>query len=165
MNSQPIVVFGAALKADGSPQRVLVERIKAAVAYGSRCSSPLYLVTGGNPKQGITEAEIMKRLLLQNAVHENQIICEDQAQNTIQSVVLCNKLLSKLRYLPKNTQIAIVSNAYHLPRCRWLLWLLGWRTLAVATSGKASRNFYKCWHWRLREIPAIIWNSFCILRY
>lgn len=165
MSSQPIVIFGAALKEDGTPQRALIDRIKAAVVYGNLCTSPLYIVTGGNPIQGITEAEMMKQLLLRNAVYEDQIICEDQACNTIQSVILCSALLKKLGFLPKKLQIVVVSNSYHLPRCRWLLWLSGWRTLAVAASGKASRNFYKCWCWRLREIPAIIWNSFCILRY
>lgn len=165
MNSQPILVFGASLKTDGSPQRVLIERVKAAAAYGKQCGSPLYIVTGGNPRQSLTEAKVMKQLLLQNGIHEDQIICEDQAQNTIQSVVLCAALLKKLGFVPKQTQIIVVSNRYHLPRCCWLLWLSGWRTVAVAASGKASRNFYKCWRWRLREIPAIIWNSFCILRY
>lgn len=165
MNRQPILVFGAALKADGTPQKVLIARIKAAVAHGNSCVSCLYIVTGGNPKQGITEAEMMKQLLMQNGVYEDQIICEDKATKTIESVILCSALLKKMGFLQKKTRVVVVSNAYHLPRCCWLLYLSGWRTHSVAALGSASRNFCKRWSWRLREIPAIIWNSFRILLY
>lgn len=165
MNRQPILVFGAALKADGTPQNVLIARVKAAVAYGNSSLSSLYIVTGGNPKQGITEAEMMKRLLIQSGVNEDQIICEDKAAKTIESVILCSALLIKLGFSQKKTRIVVVSNEYHLPRCCWLLYLSGWRTRSVAALGNASRNFYKCWSWRLREIPAIVWNSFRILLY
>ncbi|CAI3937965.1 DUF218 family (ElyC) (PDB:3CA8) (PUBMED:24391520) [Commensalibacter communis] len=163
MNAQPILVFGAALNADGTPKRALMMRIYAAIAYGKLCVSPLYIVTGGNPQKEITEAEVMKQLLIENGVLEEQIICETQATKTIQSVVLCSALLKKLGFIPKQTRLVVVSNAYHLPRCCWLLFLLGWRTRAVAALGNASRHFYKCWNWRLREIPAIVWNSFGIL--
>lgn len=165
MNRQPILVFGAALKMDGSPQKVLIERIKAAFTYGKTCVSPLYIVTGGNPKQGISEAEMMKLLLMQQGVCKDQIICEDKATKTIESVVLCSALLKKLGFLQKQNPIVVVSNAYHLPRCCWLFFLSGWHPRAIAASGNASRNFYKCWSWRLREIPAIVWNSFSILLY
>lgn len=162
MIKQPILVFGAALKADGLPHRVLIERVNAAVNYGETCVSPLYIVTGGNPKKGITEADVMRQLLMQKGVLDNQIICEDQAVNTSQSVLLCCELLQKLRFSKQQT-IVVVSNAYHLSRCCWLMYISGWRTRRVAALGNASRNFCKCWVWRLREIPAIVWDSFRIL--
>ncbi|MDI2112968.1 YdcF family protein [Commensalibacter nepenthis] len=165
MTQQPILVFGAALNADGIPKRALIMRIEAAIAYGKHCASPLYIVTGGNPQKGMTEAEVMKRLLIEYGVSEKHIICETQAKKTIQSVVLCSALLKKLGFTQKQTRLVVVSSAYHLPRCCWLLILSGWRTRSVAASGNASRNFYKCWSWRLREIPAIVWNSFRILFY
>lgn len=162
MSQQPILIFGAALKFDGTPHRVLVARVDAAINYGKFCHSPLYIVTGGNPKQGITEAEVMKQLLLQKGVLESQIVCEDQAVNTSQSVLLCCELLHKLGFF-KQQPIVVVSNAYHLSRCCWLMYISGLRTYRVAALGNASRDFCKCWIWRLREIPAIIWDSFRIL--
>ncbi|MDI2091020.1 YdcF family protein [Commensalibacter oyaizuii] len=157
---QPIVIFGAALKKDATPHCALIARIQAATQYGMRYKDPLYIVTGGNPKAGLTEAAAMKTLLLQAGIHQDRIICEDQAKNTVESVILSSILLKQLNFVQKQNSVTLVSSPYHLPRCGWLMFLSGWRVCLVGSVGKASRSFIKCWYWRLREIPAIICDSF-----
>lgn len=158
---QPIIVFGASLKQDGTPHLVLIARIQAAIAYGKKCADPLYIVTGGRPRAGLSEAAVMKQLLIKAGVFKDQIICEDQATNTIQSIILCNTLLKELGFIKKQYPITLVSSAYHYPRCWWLMFLSGWRTsLAPAPLIAASRSLFKCWKRRLREIPAIIWDTY-----
>lgn len=163
--NQPILVFGAALKKNGHPRPVLIARVKAAITYAERYHlSAVYIVTGGKPQEGISEAQVMRQLLLQEGISDQHIICEDQASNTIQSVRLCTALLKKWAFDSKQQAIVIVSSAYHYPRCRWLMFLAGWHTItAPAPLRDASRSFWRCWYWRLREIPAIIWDSFRFL--
>lgn len=157
----PILIFGAALQPDGSPRRVLISRLQAAIAFGKQFSCPIFIPTGGNPCSGNTEATVMKSYLLQAGIAPQQIICEDQARNTIESVRYCSVILKQLKYQPKKQIITVISSAYHGPRCWWLMHLAGWRVhLAPAPTISASRSFFKRWKWRLREIPAIIWDSF-----
>ncbi|CAK7192068.1 hypothetical protein COMNV_00251 [Commensalibacter sp. Nvir] len=159
VKKQPILIFGASLKNNGSPPAALLNRVEAAYRYGVKCAFPLYVVSGGNAQCGRTEAMVMEKLLLEKNVKASQILREDQAKNTLDSVLYCSEILEKQHFYKENTTLVLVTSAYHILRCSCLMRLKGWTVRPVRARGQASRNFRKRWYWRLREIPALLWDS------
>ena len=65
MFDQPsILVFGAAVRPDGTPSGAMRDRVGAAVSFGRRLlPRPIYVVTGAKGRYGPPEAEVMADLL------------------------------------------------------------------------------------------------------
>lgn len=125
----PIVIFGAALRPDGSPSPALRHRVQAALRFGANQTAPLYLVTGGVPRNGVTEATVMRRLLAGAGVSTADILEDHAATDTFDSVVNCTKILEKQGF--GGQPLALATSRYHLPRCLLLMRLAGWRVQAV----------------------------------
>nr|WP_298794887.1 YdcF family protein [uncultured Acetobacter sp.] len=161
----PIIIFGAALRADGTPSPALQHRVQAAVLFGKQQRAHLYLATGGVPQNGLTEAAVMRRLLLENGVSAEAILEDHVATDTFDSVINCTKIL-KEQGLEGHT-LALTSSPYHLPRCLLLMRLAGWQVQAVPfpfpVSGQES--------WFLmalrigHELVASIWDALLVLRW
>ncbi len=127
--TEPLIVFGAALYPDGQPTPALLGRIRSALAYGAM-QPVTYIVTGGVPRNGLTEAAVMARLLARAGVPEWQIIVEDSATDTFDSIVLCSHIL-KQSGVANHASVAMVTSPYHMPRCLLLLRLARWRAHAI----------------------------------
>lgn len=125
----PIIIFGAALKKDGSPTPALRDRVKAALAFGRHHKNVLYIPTGNVPQKGVTEAEVMACLLLKEGVSATEIVVEKTATDTFDSIVACTKILKKQSL--SNTRIALATSPYHMPRCTLLMRLAGWKVHQV----------------------------------
>jgi uncharacterized SAM-binding protein YcdF (DUF218 family) len=148
-----IVVFGAAIRADGSPSPALVRRIETAIAE-ARASDALILVTGGAVAAPVAEAAVMRGLLEAAAIAPERIVAEDQARSTLGSVRRCAPILRQI----SPERIMICSDGYHIPRCRWLMRLAGFRTEALP----ARTPMIRVWP-RLREAIAIPVDTLCWL--
>lgn len=137
----PIIIFGAALRADGSPSPALQHRVQAALRFGAHQTRPLYLVTGGVPRTGVTEAAVMRCLLRDAGVSDADILEDHAATDTFDSVVNCTKLLEKQGL--RDCTLALATSTYHLPRCLLLMRLAGWRVQPVPfpfpVTGRDSR--------------------------
>ncbi len=149
-----IIVFGAGVRADGSPTPTLSRRIDAAREFGERMATPpLYLPTGGVGRHGPAEAAVMAAALRGAGVPEARILLEDTARNTLASVFACRAMLRRIRH---NGPVWAATSAYHLPRCLLLLRLAGVPARAVPPPpAPAAHRFFRRWHWRLREVPAV----------
>ena len=153
MFDQPyIVIFGAAVRPDGSPSGALHDRVGAAARFGSRIlPKPIYIVTGGQGRFGPPEAEVMAELLIERGIDPSDIVIEPTARNTVRSVLAVARLLRG-----KAGPVYAATSSYHMPRC---VLLLGIARLDAHRSpppvGPASSRFLRRWWWRLREIPAI----------
>jgi uncharacterized SAM-binding protein YcdF (DUF218 family) len=157
-----IVIFGAAVRPDGTPTTTLRQRTEAAMAYGRALPSPLFIPTGGSPDDRPTEAAIMAGLLRAAGVAAPAILVEETARDTLDSVRACSALLRARCY---RGPVAVASSAYHLPRCLVLMRLAGWRVIRVPPPCvPASRRFGRRWFWRLREIPALPWDAVVLAR-
>lgn len=148
-----IVVFGAAVHPDGSPSGTLRRRIAAAVRFAAAAGPVRFLVTGGIVRNPPSEAEVMRRLLLEAGVAGEDILVEDQARNTQQSSVLCAGML---RGRDDIGAVVVCTSRYHMFRCQMLLRMNVIRTGAGVPSEDAAfqsrvRNAYS---W-LRELVAI----------
>lgn len=159
----PIIIFGAALRPDGTPSPALLHRVLAAVQFGARQNAPLYLVTGGVPRHGLTEASVMRRLLLEAGISPEAILEDHAATDTFDSVVNCTKILKEQGFDGHN--LALTTSTYHLPRCLLLMRLAGWRVRAVPfpfpVTGRESifRTSLRIGH----ELIASLWDALLVL--
>lgn len=146
-----VVIFGAAVRPDGSASGVMRARVAAALATGEGLVDPIYMPTGGQGRFGPAEATVMTDLLVEAGVGPGSIIPEETAVNTLRSALACARLIG-----PERRQVYVATSAYHMTRCVILLRLAGMRARpGRATGTVASRRWSRRWYWRLRELPAI----------
>ena len=151
MAAPVIIIFGAAVRPDGTPSRALRDRVEAALRLGARLDDPRYMPTGGIGRHGPAEAEVMAALLRDSGVPPDRIQPEPTARNTLGSVRACAALLPGFR-----GRVYAATNAYHLPRCVLLLRMAGLRALPCPPPRTvAAGSLNRRWWWRLREVPAV----------
>ena len=154
-----IVIFGAAVRPDGTASRALRLRTEAAAAFGRRLADPLYVPTGGVGRHGVAEAVVMAGLLAGLGVPAASVLLEDSATDTLSSVRAVRRLL-----IGHRGPVFAASNAYHLPRCVVLLWLAGLRARpALPPRVPAARGWRRRWFWRLREAAALPYDVAVLL--
>ena len=147
MAGPAIVIFGAAVRADGTPSTALRRRVEAAFACGRAMPDVLYVPTGGVGRHGPAEAAVMAGLLRALGVPDSAILPEPTGTDTLSSVRAAARLL-RGRLAP----VYAASSAYHLPRCVLLLRLAGLPARPCpAPPHPAARGFARRWYWRLRE--------------
>lgn len=80
-----IVILGYGLNPDGSPRRVLHNRVLAGLTIAQLFPQSPVIVTGGNPQNGHTEAGEMHNMLTALGFPDSRIIVEDKANSTVQN--------------------------------------------------------------------------------
>lgn len=80
-----IVILGYGLRPDGSMRPVLQRRVLAGLAVAQFFPQSPVIVTGGNPKNGRTEAGEMRNMLMLLGFPANRILVEDRANSTVQN--------------------------------------------------------------------------------
>lgn len=153
-----IVIFGAAVRPDGTPSPTLRQRVAAAARFGQRFQRPLFIPTGAKGRFGDAEAEVMARQLIQAGYGPQAIQTERTGRDTLSSVrAVC-------RMLPPGVPVYAATSAYHLPRCWLLLRLAGVKANACPPPPvPASARWTRRWFWRLREAPAIPYDALLVL--
>jgi uncharacterized SAM-binding protein YcdF (DUF218 family) len=151
-HSAVIVIFGAAVKPDGSPSVTLRRRIEAAAKFGARFPAPLFLPTGAVGRFGASEASVMAGLLGDRGVGRECIMLEETGTDTLSSVRAVARLV---RDRAPEGPIFAATSAYHLPRCLLLLRLAGVAARACPPpAARGTGGFGMLWYWRLRELAA-----------
>ncbi len=159
MGGPAIVIFGAAVRSDGSASAALRRRVETAVACGQRMAGALYVPTGGVGRYGPAEAEVMAALLRAHGVADSAILPEPTGTDTLSSVRAVRRLLRGQR-----APVYAATSAYHLPRCLLLLRLAGLPARPCqAPPGPASRSRWRRWYWRLREVLAVPFDAALLL--
>lgn len=107
-----IVVLGYGLLPDGALRPELENRLTA--AWMQAIAAPLspVVVTGGNPQNGISEAEAMKRWLIGRGLPADRIHVEDRAGSTVQNALFSTKMLRDLGA----TSAVVVTSPNHIRR-------------------------------------------------
>ncbi|GJF19169.1 hypothetical protein NGTWS1803_08890 [Mycolicibacterium cyprinidarum] len=80
-----IVVLGYGLTPDGTMRLILHTRVLAALAVAQIFPQAPIIVTGGNPRNGNTEAEQMGKMLRLYGIPRERIILEERASSTVQN--------------------------------------------------------------------------------
>lgn len=126
-----IVLLGLKLRAGGEPEEELVWRAQHAARRYVEGAAPRMIACGGDTGEGVSEATVMKRLLMQAGVPEEAIECEDRSRFT------CENLRNALELLEKDRRrILLVTSDYHMPRAR----LTALREGARHVSGSAVKT-------------------------
>ena len=90
--------------------------------------SRMFLATGGVGRHGPAEAVIIRDLLLAGGAEPREILVEDRALDTLQSVLFCDEILRRQSDVE---QVVPCSSNFHIPRCALLLRILGYRVRLV----------------------------------
>lgn len=107
-----IVVLGAGLTPEGKIQPVLEERLRAALRTAATFETAPIVVTGGVPRNGVTEAAAMREWLIEHGIAPERIIEEPRSRSTVENARFTNKLLIERGA----TGAVLVTNEDHLTR-------------------------------------------------
>ena len=155
-----IVIFGAAVRRDGTPSRTLRCRVGAAVRFGRRFERPLFIATGGKGRYGPAEAVVIAEMLEQAGYPAASVLREESGTDTLSSVCAVTRLIRRITSAP----VYACSSAYHLPRCLLLLRLAGVAARPCPPPEvPASTNWWMRWYWRLREAAALPYDALLLL--
>ena len=156
-----IVIFGAAVLPDGKPSGALRRRVETALAQARGQTDTWFIPSGGIGRHGPSEASVMASVLRESGVPDNRILLEETARDTLSSVLAVKQLIRREGLAGP---VLAATSAYHLPRCLLLLCLAGMAARPCPpTRAPAAARFWKRWYWRLREIPAIPYDTILIL--
>lgn len=155
-----IVIFGAAVRPDGSPSMTLLRRVQAAAVFGRKLQPPpLFMPTGAIGRHGPSEASVMRGLLLDLGVGPERIELEETGTDTLSSV---RAVAARLR--GRRSRVYAATSTYHLARCVLLLRIAGLHARpARPPPFPAARSFRKRWYWRLREAAAVPFDAAILL--
>lgn len=107
------VVLGSALKATGAISAKLERRLQVAMKALAAYPNSSVLVTGGAPKNGFTEGQVMHDWLVAAGVPESRILVESSASSTISNAT---RSMAILLANPQFTSYTLISDASHIRR-------------------------------------------------
>ncbi|MCL2094625.1 YdcF family protein [Candidatus Saccharibacteria bacterium] len=114
-----IMILGHALAPDGQMTSILTGRLEKALATAAQFDNPTFLVTGGVPRGGTTEAEQMQQWLIDNGIAESRIIVEQASGTTIENMRFSLPIITSRGF----TNIVLVTSDFHTIRAQTLLFL------------------------------------------
>lgn len=88
-----VVVLGFGLLPDGTLRRELVNRLQAVAVQSITAPLSPIIVTGGAPKNGITEAAAMKEWLVRHFVPADRVHVEDRAGSTVENALYSTRMI------------------------------------------------------------------------
>ncbi|RRQ27536.1 YdcF family protein [Rhodococcus sp. Eu-32] len=107
-----IVVLGFGLADDGSMRDELIDRLTGAAAAATASPASPVVVTGGNPRNGVAEGDVMRTWLIDNGVAAERIYVENRANSTPQNAVLTQPLLRDIGA----QSVVLATSANHVRR-------------------------------------------------
>jgi uncharacterized SAM-binding protein YcdF (DUF218 family) len=148
-----IVIFGAAVRPDGSPSRTLRRRVEAAAVFARRFPAAFFLPTGAVGRHGPAEAAVMAALLESLGVPPGRIVQELTGTDTLSSVRAARAVIHARGW---TGPVFAATSAYHMTRCVALMRIAGLRAWASTPPPfPAASGFRARWYWRLREAAAL----------
>ena len=112
LTTQFPVVLGAGLFPDGTMRPVLISRLQAALQVARRYPLSPIIVSGGVPKNGITEAGAMRAWLIANGIPWFRITEENTSRSTVENARNTNGILAGRGA----TSVVVVTSPDHLQR-------------------------------------------------
>lgn len=107
-----IVILGYGLKPNGTMRPILYHRVLTGLAIAHSFPQSPVIVTGGNPRNGRTEAAAMRNLLTILGLPRDRIIVEDRANSTVQNAQFSVPLAKEA----DTTGIILVTSSTHQGR-------------------------------------------------
>jgi uncharacterized SAM-binding protein YcdF (DUF218 family) len=149
--ARAILLLGAAVRPDGHASPTLARRTGWAARLWHAGAGCAIVACGGTGRHPPSEAEVMRRLLIEDGVPRDVIHPERRSTSTAENIAFARPILEDLRL----GAVLIVSDAYHLPRAALIARRAGldvltahppWQDASTAAQVKGA----------LREGPAFI---------
>lgn len=129
LSSDAMIVLGAGVNGR-TPSLSLRTRLDAALDYlETHPDIPVVLTGGQGFGEEITEAQCMYDWLTAHGVHEEQLLLEEQAKNTVENFAFSYPLLKEQGVDPEMDCVAVVTNDFHIARARLLARKKGYHTV------------------------------------
>ncbi len=143
-----VVVFGAAVRSDGSASPALARRVGYAAAVAQANPGVDLFLSGGLGKYPPSEARVMADML-GGAVSADRLILDEVSRDTLQTVQAAAAYNRRHGY----AEVQTCTDAYHQPRVRMLFRLMGLVTRQVEMVARGPTQLQiKMW---VREFAAI----------
>ncbi len=150
-----ILVLGAGLKPDGSPNLMLGERIRTGVELYKAGVAPKLLMSGDHSRSDHDEVNAMKDAAMAQDVPSEDIFMDHAGFATYDSFYRAGAIFGVKK-------VVIVTQAYHLPRALWIARALGLEAVGVSCD---TRRYAGQTYRDVREILARDKDFFkCILK-
>ena len=118
-----VIVLGAAVYGE-TPSISVRHRCDRAAAHLNRNPDAVAVVSGGQGKgEDISEAECMRRYLVDKGVANSRILLEDRSTSTLENLTFSRTVIEQAGGDPSH--VAVVSSSYHLYRAKRLAAALG----------------------------------------
>lgn len=119
-----LIVLGAAVHGD-SPSLAMQHRLEGALDYMTAFPESTAILSGGKGAgENISEAECMKKWLIEHGVPESKLLTEDKSTSTMENMTNSFEII-RSRGCDPNGNVAVVSSSYHLYRAKMMAKLLG----------------------------------------
>lgn len=145
------LILGAAVWPDGLPSPTLRRRTLHAVALWRRGEVAHLIGCGGLGRHRPSEAEAIRRLLLEEGVPPEAVHVEDRSTSTHENILFARPILERLG----SPRVVIVTDLTHAPRARLIAWALGLRATSSSPSLRGA-NWRFTARQALRELPATV---------
>ena len=127
-----VVVLGAAVYGT-DPSITLQHRLEGAARYLDTNPQAKAVVSGGQGEgEDISEAECMRRYLVEHGIAADRILLEDRSTSTKENLAFSKEVIEADG--GDASRIAIISSAYHLYRAKRMASALGMDAIGVAGS-------------------------------
>jgi len=137
------ITLGFKLGNKGQLDSEAIGRLKITLEAYKKHKNSYIIVSGGNPKNHITEAKAMKLWLLKHNVSQDKIIEETRSKNTLENAIYSMDVINKTNF----ASATLVTSDTHMKRAYFLFKKLDCynkvsSTLAFYTKTN-NRNYYK----------------------
>ena len=132
-NYDAIIVLGAQVKRDGTPNVQLGWRLDAAYDAYAQKKVPVVVCGAQGKDEPVPEAEAMKIYLMGKGVSEQDILTDPDSFNTNQNLKNAAALLKEIQGVRK---VLIVTSDYHVPRAMALAKDLGFDACGMGSPCK-----------------------------
>ena len=124
-----LIVLGNPANADGTASPEQRERTMEGVREFKAGVASHLIMTGGAAHNQFVEARVMRDLAVARGVPAEDVLVEEQAQNTIQNIYYSERIMAAEHW----TSAEVISSASHLPRAALILkhHTFRWRTKAA----------------------------------
>ena len=136
---EPVLILVCGCRTYGDrPSRMLAGRIDAAYALLQRYPGAVCIVSGGQgSNEPVSEAYMMRKVLLEYGVAEERIIAEERSSSTKENIRFTLALMEENGWT--DHAVVTVSDDYHLPRIAFLAKRYGLETALYPSH--ATRGF------------------------
>ena len=145
------IVFGAGLRRDGEPTRILGDRINAAIALYKLGRVPKLLMTGDNSSSNYDEVTAMHDYAVQRGVPERDITLDYAGFRTYDSCYRGREIFGVERAI-------LVTQGYHLARAVYICRALGMDAVGLGAQDWGVFSDALMTRYTIRESLAILYS-------